>query len=329
VTPPLLDIRGLRLHFDTYRGRVHALNGVDLSLQAGELTGLIGETGSGKSVTARAILRLLDANAVVTGGQILFEGRDLLGLGEHAMRRLRGKEICLVFQDARAALNPVFSVGHQLAKIARIHTGASAGEAKARSIQMLARVGIAEPELRCTQVPQQLSGGMCQRVMLAMALMCSPKLIVLDEPTTGLDVTVQSEILELIQELVASSGAAALLITHDLGVVAQVCQRVSVMYAGRVVEDGAAEAVFTRPLHPYAADLHAARLDVDVQIGQATIRPIPGSVPDLRHLPRGCPYAPRCALRADVCDTEPDPREIHPGHSVRCFRAELLLDQSV
>jgi oligopeptide/dipeptide ABC transporter ATP-binding protein len=322
---PLLDIRGLHVAFETARGRVHALNGVDLALPRGTITGLVGETGSGKSATARAVLRLLDANAVVTAGQILFAGRDLLAASERDLRSIRGGQIAMVFQDARSALNPVFSVGHQIERVMVVHEGLVPRRARARAVEMLTRVGIADAERRAKQAPHQLSGGMCQRVMIAMALICSPRLIILDEPTTGLDVTVQAEILELVQQLVADAGRAALLITHDLGVVAHVCQRVAVMYAGKVVEHGDVEAVFARPLHPYTADLCRTRLDVADPPGPASIRSISGAVPDLRRLPPGCAYGPRCAMKTAACDSPPPLREPEAGHTTRCFHAERLM----
>jgi oligopeptide/dipeptide ABC transporter ATP-binding protein len=322
--PPLLDIRDLHVAFDTPRGRVHALNGVDLALERGTITGLVGETGSGKSATARAVLRLLDANAVVTAGQILFAGRDLRAASERDLQSIRGGQIAMVFQDARNALNPVFTVGHQIGRVVRRHEGLAPRRARARAVEMLARVGITDAERRARQVPHQLSGGMCQRVMIAMALACSPRLIIMDEPTTGLDVTVQAEILELVTQLVTDGDRAALLITHDLGVVSQVCQRVAVMYAGKVVEQGGVEAVFDRPLHPYTADLCRARLDVDGPVGPASIRSIPGAVPDLLVPPPGCAYGPRCAMKTAACDAPPPLRELEAGRATRCFHADRL-----
>jgi peptide/nickel transport system ATP-binding protein len=323
---PLLQVRDLRVHFHTYGGRVLALNGVDLTLDQSEIMGLVGETGSGKTVTARAILGLLANNARITGGTILFAGEDLLTKSEREMRQVRGHDISMVFQDARAALNPVFSIGHQLAKVAVFHQKLSRKEARAKAVEMLRRVEISEPERRARQYPHELSGGMCQRVMIAMALICSPRLIILDEPTTGLDVTVQAEVLELLRHLVSETSAAALLITHDLGVVAQVCRRVAVMYAGRVVEDGPAQAVFTGALHPYTQALQDAKLDVDDEVG-SRIMTIPGTVPDLRFLPPGCAYAPRCPLRTEICEEPPPAREVAPGHVARCFHSEVLVER--
>jgi peptide/nickel transport system ATP-binding protein len=318
----LLTISDLRLHFDTQGGRVHALNGVDLVVNEGEVLGIVGETGSGKSVTARAILRLLDRNARVSRGAVVFRGRDLLALPEREMQAIRGRDIAMVFQDARNSLNPVFSVGHQLARVALVHQRLSSGAARRAALDMLTRVGISEPERRFRQYPHELSGGMCQRVMIAMALICSPRLIILDEPTTGLDVTVQAEILDLLKELLARTGASVILITHDLGVIGDICQRVAVMYAGQIVENAPVEAIFERPFHPYTEALHGARLAVDDVAGTRLITTIPGSVPDLRRLPPGCAFAARCPYRAQVCANPPDVRELAAGHTVRCFNAE-------
>jgi peptide/nickel transport system ATP-binding protein len=319
---PVLEVRDLRVHFDSQRGRVFALNGVDLTLNRAEITGLVGETGSGKSVTARAVLRLLESNGTIAGGHVLLEGEDLLAKTEAQMRAVRGREVSMVFQDARAALNPVFSIGHQLERVAMVHEGLGGAAARARAIALLSRVGISDPERRVGQVPHQLSGGMCQRVMIAMALICSPKLIILDEPTTGLDVTVQAEILDILRELVAETRAAALLITHDLGVVAETCRRIAVMYAGRVVEEGSVEDLLTDPLHPYTADLYRSRLDVEGEVG--AISSIPGSVPDLRVPPAGCAYYGRCSFKSEACLDEPAMVGNKPGHRARCFHSDRL-----
>ena len=325
--PALLTISNLHLQFFTQAGPVYALNGVDLSVNEGEVLGVVGETGSGKSVTARCILRLVDPNARLTGGSVEFKGRNLLHLAEREMRAIRGREIAMVFQDARNSLNPVFSVGHQLAQVALVHQRLNGGQARHAALSMLRQVGISEPERRFRQYPHELSGGMCQRVMIAMALICSPKLIILDEPTTGLDVTVQAEILDLLKQLLERTGASVILITHDLGVVASICHRVAVMYAGQVVENASTEAIFRRPLHPYTEALHASKLDVDDKVELRAITTIPGSVPDLRQLPAGCAFAPRCQLRARVCDEPPLVRELEIDHAVRCFNAETLMER--
>ncbi len=323
---PLLEVRDLHLHFDSYWGEVHALNGIDLTLRPGEITGIVGETGSGKSVLARTILRLLEKNAVLGRGEIMFDGADLLKKSEREMRRIRGKEIAMVFQDARATLNPAFTVGHQLEKVVTVHQGVSRRAARARALDLLRDVEISEPERRARQYPHELSGGMCQRVMIAMALICSPKLILLDEPTTGLDVSVQAEILTLIGRLVRETGTGALLITHDLGVVMEVCDSVGVMYAGQIVEFGTTEELFTHPRHPYTAALQDASLGVDREAGQS-IAAIPGYVPDLRFLPAGCYFASRCAFRSELCEQPPPVREISAGHTTRCFHPDKLAEQ--
>lgn len=321
----ILEIRDLHLYFETYWGRVQALNGIDLSLPRAEITGLVGETGSGKSVLARTILRLLEDNAVITNGCMTFMGQDLLQASEGVMRRVRGREIAMVFQDARNALNPVFTVGHQLERILMFHKGVSRSKARARALELLRDVEISEPSRRARQYPHELSGGMCQRVMIAMALICAPKLVILDEPTTGLDVSVQADILALVNRLVRETGTSALLITHDLGVVMQVCDRVGVMYAGQIVEFGSKDQIFSAPRHPYTAALHAASLDIDD--ADHALATIPGSVPDLRHLPSGCYFAARCELRTDICATPPSLRGDSSGHLARCFHSDQLADQ--
>ena len=326
MTEPVLEVRNLRLYFETYWGRVRALNGIDLALGQGEITGLVGETGSGKSVLARTILRLLEHNAVIAEGEVLFGGQDLLKKSERQMRDIRGKNIAMVFQDARSALNPVFTVGHQLERTILFHQDVTKREARERALGMLRALDISEPARRMRQYPHELSGGMCQRVMIAMALICSPKLIILDEPTTGLDVTVQAEILSLIEKLVRETGTSALLITHDLGVVLEICDRVGVMYAGQIVEGGTTEALFTDPRHPYTAALQDASLNVDQEIGRG-IAAIPGSVPDLRYLPGGCYFASRCSFRTEVCDEPPPMHETTPGHLARCFHSDEVARQ--
>lgn len=331
-TEPLLDIRDLMLHFQTPEGEVRALNGIDLSLRRREIRGIVGETGSGKSVTARAIIGILERNAHVTSGEIFFGGRDLLRASEAHLQSLRGKDITLVFQDARSALNPVFTVGHQLSRVAMFHGVAeNGGEGRELGIEMLRRVQINEPERRARQYPHELSGGMCQRAMIAMALVCSPKLIILDEPTTGLDVTVQAEILDLIREVVAATGAGVLFITHDLGVVAEVCETLTVMYAGQVVEEGPVADLFAHPRHPYTLALGRANLslDPDADAEGSGISSIPGTVPDPLRLATGCRFGPRCDYRTDVC-AQPVPLVgIAENRLTRCFNEQQLKDVSI
>ena len=327
---PLLEIRDLALHYQTQEGKVRALNGIDLTVRAGEIRGVVGETGSGKSVTARAILGILEDNASVTSGQILFSGMDLLQASQDRLQALRGKEITLVFQDARSALNPVFTVGHQLSRVAMFHGIAkNAREGRARAVGMLRKVQINDPERRARQYPHELSGGMCQRVMIAMALLCSPKLIVLDEPTTGLDVTVQASILDLIREVVAATETGVLFITHDLGVVAEVCETLSVMYAGQVVEDGPVTDVFAQPRHPYTLALGQANLSLDHDVEHPGISSIRGTVPDPLNLEPGCQFAPRCDFRTQVCSAPVPSFQVAEDRMTRCFNTDLLEGVSI
>jgi oligopeptide/dipeptide ABC transporter ATP-binding protein len=317
--PPLVEIENLAGFFKTYGGNLRALNGVTLAIEEHKITGLVGETGSGKSVTAMAILRLLPENFVLTSGTIRLHKADLLGLSDEEMRQMRGKRISMVFQDARAALNPVFSVGEQLERVAREHAGISKAAPHARVIDILTRVQIPEPERRAKQYAHEFSGGMAQRVMIAMALIHSPELLLLDEPTTGLDVTIQAEIMELIRRLIHESGVTALLITHDLGVVAEVCDLVAVMYAGQIVEFGTTEQIFERPSHPYTRELLRASLSVESAVGE--FYSIPGTVPDLRHPPPGCLFASRCPDRADICSIEPAVAWVGDGQLSKCHFA--------
>jgi oligopeptide/dipeptide ABC transporter ATP-binding protein len=315
----LVEIRDLAGYFRTYAGDLHALNSVDLDLEAGRITGLVGETGSGKTMTAMATLRLLPRSFVLTSGSIRFGEIDLLKLSEEQLRQVRGNRISMVFQDARAALNPVFTVGEQLERVARTHAPLSRTEARDRVVDLLARVQIPDPARRARQYAHELSGGMAQRVMIAMALIHSPELLILDEPTTGLDVTIQAEIMDLVRQLVYEAGLTALLITHDLGVVAEVCDLVAVMYAGKIMEYGPAEAVFTRPEHPYTRELLRATLAVESPIGE--FYSIPGSVPDLRQLPPGCVFESRCPDRAAICRVDPPVIRLANGQRARCYFA--------
>lgn len=285
--------------FPSAAGPVRAVNGVSFHLEPGETLGLVGESGSGKSVTALTIMRLLPPGARVEGGRVRMDGRDLLSLSEREMRRLRGASIAMVFQEPMTSLNPVLTVGDQIAEAIRLHEPVSAGEAWRRAVEMLERVGIPEPARRARQYPHQLSGGMRQRVMIAMAVACRPRVLIADEPTTALDVTVQAQILDLMKELQREFGTAILLITHDLGVVAETCNRVAVMYAGRIVEMAPVAALFDRPLHPYTEGLlhslpYAAR-------PRERLRAIRGSVPNLARLPSGCAFHPRCPYADALC----------------------------
>ena len=317
----LLEVRDLTVHFDTEAGLVEAVDGVTFNVRSGEILGVVGESGSGKSVTALALLRLIRPPGRIVQGAVVFEGTDLVGLSEDEMRAVRGTRIAMVFQSPRTALNPVLTVGRQISRLFELHQGASRAEGRTRTIGMLKLVGISEPERRARQYAHQLSGGMCQRVMIAMALATSPRLLLADEPTTGLDVSIAAQILELLRDLGRRTGASILLITHDLGVVAEVCDRVAVMHAGQIVEVGAVRAIFARPLHPYTQALVRSipRIDRDV-----TMEPIPGMVPSLLAPPPGCRYADRCPRVLDVCRRDrPAPRAAAPDHQVACHAAEV------
>jgi oligopeptide/dipeptide ABC transporter ATP-binding protein len=317
----LLEVRDLTVHFDTEDGLVEAVDGVTFNVRSGEILGVVGESGSGKSVTALALLRLIRPPGRIVHGAVRFEGTDLVGLSEDEMRAVRGTRIAMVFQSPRTALNPVLTVGRQISRLFELHQGASRAEGRARTIGMLKLVGISEPERRARQYAHQLSGGMCQRVMIAMALATSPRLLLADEPTTGLDALIGAQILELLRDLGRRTGASILLITHDLGVVAEVCDRVAVMHAGQIVEVGAVRTIFARPLHPYTQALIRSipRIDRDV-----TPEPIPGMVPSLLAPPPGCRYADRCPRVLDVCRRDrPAPRAAAPDHEVACHAAEV------
>ncbi|HEX9524031.1 MAG TPA: ABC transporter ATP-binding protein [Reyranella sp.] len=323
----LLEIRDYRLAFDTFDGTLHVLDGLDLSLEAGETLGIVGETGCGKSVLARSLLRLNEAPpARVVSGAILFEGKDVLSLPEKAMRRLRGRRIAMVFQDPASYLNPLLAIGTQMEDAIRGQE-AALGQARrphrairTHAAELLASVGLAEPQRLLASHPHQLSGGMRQRVLIAMALAGNPTLLVADEPTTALDVTVQAQVLALIAGLVAERGLALMLISHDLGVVAASCARVAVMYAGTVVEEAPTAELLANPRHPYAQGLIAAVPDLDNPAHKP--RGIPGSIPNLMTPPAGCRFHPRCALASDICrSTKPTLREIAPAHGVACHHA--------
>jgi oligopeptide/dipeptide ABC transporter ATP-binding protein len=317
----LLEVRDLTVHFDTEDGLVEAVDGVTFNVRSGEILGVVGESGSGKSVTALALLRLIRPPGRIVHGAVRFEGTDLVGLSEDEMRAVRGTRIAMVFQSPRTALNPVLTVGRQISRLFELHQGASRAEGRARTIGILKLVGISEPERRARQYAHQLSGGMCQRVMIAMALATSPRLLLADEPTTGLDVSIAAQILELLRDLGRRTGASILLITHDLGVVAEVCDRVAVMHAGQIVEVGAVRTIFARPLHPYTQALVRSipRIDRDV-----TMEPIPGMVPSLLAPPPGCRYADRCPRVLDVCRRDrPALRAATPNHEVACHAAEV------
>mgnify|MGYP001092505311 CR=1 FL=1 len=317
--PPLLAVRDLRLHFSLPAGRLQAVGGVSFELFPGETLGLVGESGCGKTVTAQAILRLLPDTAEVQG-EILFEGEDLLSLPAERLRRLRGNRIAMIFQEPMTALNPVFTVGEQIAEVLMVHRGLSRAPALEEAARALARVGLADAPRRLKQYPHQLSGGLRQRVLIAMALILSPALLIADEPTTALDVTIQAQILELLRRLQREMGLAVLFITHNLGIVAQTAERVAVMYAGLLMEEAPTAQLFRNPCHPYTQGLLASvpRLDFRRPPG-APLSPIPGQVPDLFAPPPGCLFAERCTRRFAPCGSDPPWVTVSRGHRVRCW----------
>jgi oligopeptide transport system ATP-binding protein len=321
---PLLEVEDLRVEFSTRRGTVYAVNGISFAIAPGETLGIVGESGCGKSVTSLAILGLLAGNGRVRSGRALFEGRDLIRLKDRALRGIRGREIAMIFQDPMTSLNPVLTIGRQIRETLETHFDMNRKEAEARAAELIDRVGIPSAKARLRDYPHQFSGGMRQRTMIAMALACEPKLMIADEPTTALDVTIQAQILDLLRELVAEEDAALILITHDLGVVAGMCERVNVMYAGMFMETGSAEQLFGAPRHPYTLGLlqSVPRLDLG---RRARLHPIEGSPPNMLHAPSACPFQPRCRYEVDLSSREvPQLVEIEPGHKVACFNPVAL-----
>jgi oligopeptide/dipeptide ABC transporter ATP-binding protein len=316
---PLLEIEDLRVRFKTQRGLVHAVNGISLDVRPGETLGLVGESGCGKSVTALTTMGILPRAARITSGSIRLDGRELLGLSERAWRRVRGKEIAMIFQDPMTSLNPVLTVGAQLREAIEEHLDLDHKAATRRAVELLEQVGIPNPADRLRNYPHQFSGGMRQRVMIAIALACEPKVLIADEPTTALDVTIQAQILDLLRELVADRGTSLVLITHDLGVVAGMCERVQVMYAGTLVEEGTASELFAAPRHPYTLGLlqSVPRLDTG---RRQPLRPIPGAPRNMLSEPDSCPFAPRCRNRIDRCTAElPQLERLETGQRAACF----------
>lgn len=324
---PLLEIKDLQIEFDTFEGVSHVLDGIDLSLGSGETLGLVGETGCGKSITAKAALRLLPVPpARYVSGSIRFKDRDLLKVSEEEIREVRGKQISMVFQDPMTFLNPVFTIEEQLVDVILAHQKREAGgrgltrkEAVRRAIELLGEVRIPRPEMRIKSYPHEFSGGMRQRVLIAMALSGSPRILIADEPTTALDVTIQAQVLWLIHDLVERHNLSVLLISHDLGVVAKICGRIAVMYAGNIVENGATAQIFSRPLHPYTQGLLNSILKFSTRASGA--QTIPGTIPDLIEPPSGCRFHPRCQETMEVCEKEkPASVELEEGHWVSCHR---------
>ena len=318
----LLEVKGLKTHFQTEDGWLHAVDGVDLSIDAGETLGVVGESGCGKSVTAMSVLKLIPMPpGRIVAGQILWQGRDLVPMAADEMLRVRMKEIAIVFQEPMTSLNPVYTVGEQIGEALRLHEGLSRRAATARAVEMLERVHIPTPERRVNDYPHQFSGGMRQRVMIAMALSCSPRLLIADEPTTALDVTIQAQILDLLAELKAEFGMAVMLITHAMGVVAEVAQRVVVMYAGKVVEQAPVAELFARPRHPYTQGLIRSIPRIDTAAThKLRLETIAGTVPKLIAPPEGCRFAPRCRHAVAACTQATPPlREVAPGHRAACI----------
>ena len=321
MTAPLLDIRGLKTHFATDDGMVHAVDGVDLAIRRGETLGVVGESGCGKTITAMSVLKLIPMPpGRIVAGQILWQGRDLVPLDAEGMRKIRSKEIAIVFQEPMTSLNPVYTVGDQIAEVIRLHEGLSRGAALGKTVEMLRLVNIPNPERRVHDYPHQFSGGMRQRVMIAMALSCDPQLLIADEPTTALDVTIQAQILDLLDDLKARLGMAIMLITHAMGVVAETAQRVVVMYAGKVVEEASVERLFAEPLHPYTQGLIRSIPRIDRAAAHKTrLEAIGGAVPRLLDPPPGCRFAPRCRFAGPACTAATPPLvEVVPGHKVAC-----------
>ncbi len=326
----LLDIRGLKTHFKTDDGWMHAVDGVDIAIDAGETVCVVGESGCGKSVTAKTVLKLIDMPpGKIVAGQVLWQGRDLVPLSMQEMQKIRAKEIAIVFQEPMTSLNPVFTIGEQIAESVRLHEGLSRAEAMNRAVEMLKLVNIPTPERRVKDYPHQFSGGMRQRVMIAIALACNPKLLIADEPTTALDVTIQAQILDLMQDLKDRLGMAVMLITHAMGVVAEVAQKVVVMYAGKVIEEAPVAPLFARPLHPYTQGLIRSIPRIDLAATHKTrLEAIPGTVPKLIEPREGCRFAARCRYAIPECSAGTPPlRELGPGHKVACILAERIQER--
>lgn len=320
---PLLQIKNLKVSFFVRKGVVKAVDGVSLAANEGETVGIVGESGSGKSITALSIIRLISPPGRIVGGEILLKEKDILKINIKHMLNIRGNEVSMIFQEPMTSLNPVFNIGRQVSEAIMIHQKLNKKDALNKSIDMLKKVGIPSPEKRLHDYPHQLSGGMRQRVMIAMALSCEPSLLIADEPTTALDVTIQAQILDLILKMKEDRGTSVILITHDLGVVAEMAQRVLVMYAGKIVEEADVRTLFKRPLHPYTQGLLVSipYLQTEVGVSKKTkLQEIPGIVPSLLNLPPGCKFHPRCSLKIEKCTREePALKPAEKGHLVRCW----------
>jgi len=316
---PLLSVEDLRVEFWTQRGTVHAVNGISFDIAPGETLGIVGESGCGKSVTSLALMGILPRAGRITAGTAMFGDRDLFTLSDRELRRIRGRDIAMIFQDPMTSLNPVLTIGRQIREALDTHFDLGKGEANRRVADLLDQVGIPSADIRLKDYPHQFSGGMRQRAMIAMALACEPKVLIADEPTTALDVTIQAQILDLLRRLVEDRETALMLITHDLGVVAGMCERVNVMYAGMFMETGSADQLFNRPRHPYTLGLlqSVPRLDAE---RKTKLQPIEGSPRDMLRAPQACPFQPRCRFEVEQSSLEVPPlRELEPGHMVACF----------
>lgn len=316
---PILEVKGLKTHFYTKRGVTKAVDGIDFTLHKGETLGIVGESGCGKSMTSLSILRLIPSPpGKIVDGSILYKGKDLVSLPENEMRKIRGNEISMIFQEPMTSLNPVITVGEQIAEALRLHQKMGKKAAWEKAVEMLKLVGIPSPEKRAKQEPFQLSGGMRQRVMIAMALACTPEILIADEPTTALDVTIQAQILELIKDLQTKLGMGVIMITHDLGVVAETCDKVAVMYAGNIVEYNSTEKVFSNPQHPYTQGLLNSLPKIHED--QEELRTIEGSIPSPYNMPSGCRFASRCPYQQEICNQQPELIEHADGLQVRCWK---------
>ena len=329
MSETILSVKNLHTSFKTDKGEVMAVNGVSFDLEKGKILGIVGESGSGKSVTAYSIMQILEKNGRITDGQVLYKGQDITKYTEKQMRDFRGKCCSIIFQDPMTSLNPVFTVGNQLREAIELHTNRKGKEAEARAVEMLTLVGVNEPEKRVKQYPYELSGGMRQRVMIAMALACEPDILIADEPTTALDVTIQAQILELMQDLQKKLGMAIIMVTHDLGVIAELCDEIIVLYGGRVCERGTADDIFYRPHHEYTKGLLRSIPNVD-RIGEKLV-PIPGTPINLLNMPKGCAFCPRCENAMKICIEQVPPEMRMPdGHFAACWlnvKEEMLAKQ--
>ncbi|MEM5544717.1 ABC transporter ATP-binding protein [Sulfitobacter sp. AS92] len=323
---PIIDVRNLRTHFHTEKGRVTAVDDVSFHVKRNEILGVVGESGCGKSVTSEAIMQLLNTDITDFEGEIIFNGENLLAVGENRLSQIRGKEISMIFQDTTSSLNPIYTVGDQIIEALQTHGRHSHKEAAAAALKVVSATGIPSPEKRLKEYPHELSGGMRQRIMIAMALVCEPKLLIADEPTTALDVTTQAQILDLIIQMKNNLDMGVIFITHDMGVVAEVCDRVAVMYLGQVIENSTVESLFEAPLHPYTRGLMQAMPTIDSD-PQADLYTIKGKVPSLFDVPDGCRFAARCPYRTDKCVSQaPTLDAATEGHKVRCWHWKAVAD---